>query len=177
MRKEKIQCKEQFLLQYPEYASDDFYIEVYMTTRYNGTFELCLYNVLQPSGKKVYICTYWCQVRQNETGSETYYFEKEEPVDIMKIYVYIDYDANHMVHYRYDRDKFLKKPDEDGYVETDQSAIEDSIIKQFREDNEQKIRQEIANKILSGELKLHFSESDIDGWDVPLSQVDKIYEA
>jgi hypothetical protein len=42
-------------------------------------------------------------------------------------------------------------------------------------DNEQKIREEIAKKILSGEIELKLNCHDSDAFDAPHSKLGKIY--
>ena len=59
---------------------------------------------------------------------------------------------------------------------TDLNRIEDNVVEAWRIDNEQKVREEIARKILSGEIKLNFYCSDSDAWEAPYSQIEKIYK-
>ena len=61
-------------------------------------------------------------------------------------------------------------------TEDEVEVIEEKVINAWWKDNEQKIREEIAGKILSGELHIDFYCSDTDSWDVPQSQIEKIYK-
>jgi hypothetical protein len=59
---------------------------------------------------------------------------------------------------------------------TDYNKIENNVVDAWQKNNEQKIREEIARKILSGEIKLNFYCSDSDSWEAPYSQIEKIYK-
>ena len=58
---------------------------------------------------------------------------------------------------------------------TDFTKIENNVVDAWQRDNEQKVREEIARKILNGEIKLNFYCSDSDAWEAPYSQIEKIY--
>ena len=54
----------------------------------------------------------------------------------------------------------------------DYSEREDLALKKFIKEKEQEIRQEIAKKILSGEIDLNFFVSDSDSYECPPSKIE-----
>ena len=142
----------EFLKQYPEYDNDDYYVRSDESHRYGGDYEITVYVMDRESGPD-YLCTYWCKLLNN-----TYQFELEKEVNVMRVEVYIGQIGDKLVHYDCD--------------EQDHTKIEKDVLKKFKKENDRKIREEIARKILSGELAVTYSISDTDSWDAPLSQVD-----
>ena len=146
----------EFLRQCPEYDNDNYYIKSHESHRYGGDYEIEVYVMDRESGPD-YLCTYWCKLWNNEAET-TYYFELEKEVNVMRVEVYIEQISDKLVHYDSD--------------ERDYTKIEENVLKKFKEENDRKIREEIARKILSGELAVTYSIADIDGWRAPLSQVE-----
>lgn len=139
----------EFLKQYPEYDNDDYQVKLYKSHRYGGDFEITV-RVMNRESKPDY---FWCKLLNN-----TYQFELEKEVNIMRVEVYIGQINDKLVHYDCD--------------EQDHTKIKKNVLKKFKKENDRKIREEIARKILSGELAVTYSISDTDSWDAPLSQID-----
>lgn len=153
----------EFLKQYPEYDNDKYYIELFERARYGGDYEIVVYSTINPKYKREYICTYWCKLRNNDEAGKIYQFELEKEINIMRVSFRIGSLVDKTIHYDCNE---LDYP----------NVIEEKVIKAWWKDNEQKIREEIAGKILSGELQIGFYCSDTDSWDVPYSQIEKIYK-
>ena len=151
----------EFLKQYPEYDNDKYYVELYERARYGGDYEIVVYSTINPKYeiRGEYVCTYWCKLRNN-----VYQFELEREINIMRVSFNIGSLVDKFIHYGCNNE--LDYPD----------VIEEKVIKAWWKDNEQKIREEIAGKILNGELQIGFYCSDTDSWDVPHSQIEKIYK-
>ena len=81
-------------------------------------------------------------------------------------------------HYDYDEKNYIYENPEyrKMFGDVDYNKIEDNVVEAWRKDNEQKVREEIARKILSGELGVSFYCSDSDAWEAPYSQIEKIYK-
>ena len=73
------------------------------------------------------------------------------------------------VHYDYNKNDYT-------YKDHDYNKIEDNVVEAWRNDNEQKVREEIARKILSSEIELNFYYSQGDVCEAPYSQIEKIYK-
>lgn len=153
----------EFLKQYPEFDNDKYYVELYERARYGGDYEIVVYSTINPKYKREYICTYWCKLCNNDEAEKIYQFELEREINIMKVSFNIGSLVDKFIHYDCNESDY---PD----------VIEEKVIKSWWKDNEQKIREEIARKILSGELQIGFYCSDTDLWDVPYSQIEKIYK-
>ena len=153
----------EFLKQYPEYDNDKYYIELFERARYGGDYEIVIYSTINPKYKREYICTYWCKLCNNDEAGKIYQFELEREINIMRVSFDIGSLVDKTIHY-------------DCNESDHPNVIEEKVIKAWWKDNEQKIREEIARKILSGELHIGFYCSDTDSWDVPYSQIEKIYK-
>ena len=151
----------EFLKQYPEYDNSKYRVELFERARYGGDYEIVVYSTINPKyeRKGEYVCTYWCKLCNN-----VYQFELEREINIMRVSFNIGSLVDKFIHY--DCNNELDYPD----------VIEEKVIKAWWKDNEQKIREEIAGKILSGELQIGLYCSDTDSWDVPHSQIEKIYK-
>lgn len=158
-----------FLEQYPEYNSDNFKIESYKTHRYNGDYTINVFDYDYEDGKWGFLKSYWCKICNTEAET-TYQFEEERLVHHKIIRGYIEepvlvYD----VHYDYNENDYT-------YKYPDYNKIEDNVVEAWRNDKEQKVREEIAKKILNGEIELNFYCSEGDVWEAPYSQIEKIYK-
>lgn len=162
--------KNDFLRQFPQYSDDRRYnISVRETTRYNGDFEVNVFELLSERDCIEYnrcqehIGSWWCKLWNNEQET-TYVFEREKEVHHMRVSVDLSDRVDFSTYYNYP------------YNHTkDYDTITKEVLEQYKKDNEQKIRETIASKILSGEIKLDIYESDTDCWDAPLNQIEKIY--
>lgn len=168
--KDKIQ--EVFLQKFPEYTSG-YELEIYDTNRFGG-FEIYIYKKMQSS--KYVTCCYW-----GKEANGDYFFEKEEEINHMTISMDIDMSDFMFLNkhisacYRYnEEDYFVEATDEqDAYI--DYNRVEKEVLAGFIKDNEERIKQELIDKIKSGDIKLKFRVSDTDCFDVPVSQIGKIY--
>ena len=145
----------EFLKQYPEYDNDIYQVKSYESHRY-GDYEITVH-VMDRESEPDYLCTYWCKLWNNEAET-TYQFELEKEVNVMRVEVYIGQINDKLVHYDCD--------------ERDHTKIKKNVLKKFKKENDRKIREEIARKILSGELAVTYSISNTDRWDAPLNQID-----
>ena len=150
----------EFLKQYPEYDNSKYRVELYERERYGGDYEIVVYSTINPKYEKrgEYVCTYWCKLHNN-----VYQFELEREINIMRVSFNIGSLVDKTIHYDCNESDY---PD----------VIEEKVIKAWWKDNEQKIREEVAGKILSGELQIGLYCSNTDSWDVPYSQIEKIYK-
>lgn len=153
----------EFLKQYPEYGNDKYYIELFERARYGGDYEIVIYSTINPKYKREYICTYWCKLCNSDEAEKVYQFELEKEINIMRVSFNIGSLVDKTIHYDCNESDYP-------------NVIEEKVIKAWWKDNEQKIREEIAEKILSGELQVGIYCSNIDSWDVPYSQIEKIYK-
>ena len=149
-----------FLKQYPEYDNSKYRVELYERARYGGDYEIVVYSTINPEYEKrgEYVYTYWCKLRNN-----VYQFELEREINVMRVSFNIGSLVDKFIHYDCNESDY---PD----------VIEEKVIKAWWKDNEQKIREEIARKILNGEFHIGFCCLDTNSWDVPHSQIEKIYK-
>jgi hypothetical protein len=167
-----------FLEQYPEFNNDDYKIESIESHRYNGDYTINVFDYDYEDGEYVFLKSYWCKFWNNETET-TYQFEEERFIRYKKISVNIDDSSlEYGVHYDYNENDYMYKNPEyrKMFGNVDYNKIENNVVEAWQKDNEQKVREEIARKILSGEIKLNFYCSDSDGWGAPYSQIQKIYK-
>ena len=167
----------EFLIQYPEFNNDNFRIKSYKNHRYNGDYIINVFDYDYEDGEWIFLKSYWCKLWNNEAET-TYQFEEEQFIRHKRIYVNIDdcylvygvyYDYNEN-DYIYENPEYRKM-----FGDVDYKKIEYNVINAWQIDNEQNVREEIARKILSGEIKLNFYCSDSDEWGAPYSQIEKIY--
>lgn len=162
----------EFLKQYPEFDKDTFRIISNESHRYGGDYTINIYEYDSQNNDWQYLKSFWCKLWNNEAET-TYEFEEEKFVRYQRIRVSIDDCALvYGAHYDYNESDYQI----DDSDETDYNKIENNVVEAWRKDNEQKVREEIARKILSGELRISFYCSDSDSWDAPLSQIEKIYK-
>jgi len=147
----------EFVKQYPEYAGDKYFIDCIESMTYGGGYELFIY----AANKVDYYCSYWCKVLDDTT----YQFEKQVDVDIMKVRVRTDFVEDIQIYYKTVSQNFNNCDEAD-----------DAVVEQFKKENDAWIRKEIAKRILNGEIPIEYSCADTDGWEVPLSQIEKLYE-
>jgi hypothetical protein len=169
-----------FLEQYPEFNNDNFKIQSIESHRYNGDYTINVFDYDYEDGEYVFLKSYWCKFWNNEAET-TYQFEEEKFVRYNRIRVSIDdSDLVYGAHYDYNEDNYRIDYNDselnDILGTTDYTKIENNVVDAWQKDNEQKVREEIARKILSGEIKLNFYCSDSDGWGAPYSQIQKIYK-
>ena len=167
-----------FLEQYPEYNNDNFKIESYRNHRYNGDYTINVFDYDYEDGEWIFLKSYWCKLWNTEAET-TYQFEEEKFVRYKTIRVNIDDCALvYGAHYDYDEKNYIYENPEyrKMFGDVDYNKIEDNVVEAWRKDNEQKVREEIARKILSGELGVSFYCSDSDAWEAPYSQIEKIYK-
>lgn len=168
----------EFLIQYPEFNNDNFKIESYKNHRYNGDYTINVFDYDYEDGEWIFLKSYWCKLWNNEAET-TYQFEEERFIRYKSICVNIDdCDLVYGAHYDYnEKDYIYENPEyRKMFGDVDYNKIEDNVVDAWQKDNEQKVREEIARKILSGEIKLNFYCSDTDAWEAPYSQIEKIYK-
>lgn len=168
----------EFLIQYPEFNNDNFKIESYKNHRYNGDYTINVFDYDYEDGEWIFLKSYWCKLWNTEAET-TYQFEEERFIRYKSIRVSIDdSDLVYGAHYDYNENDYIYENPEyrKMFGNVDYNKIEDNVINTWQKDNEQKVREEIARKILSGELRLSFYCSDTDEWGAPYSQIEKIYK-
>lgn len=171
----------EFLKQYPEFDNEkSFRVVSNESHRYGGDYTINIYEYDSQSNDWQFLKSFWCKLWNTEAET-TYQFEEEKFVRYNRIRVSIDdSDLIYGAHYDYDeKDYQIDYGDEkvnDIFGTTDFNRIENNVVEAWRKDNEQKVREEIARKILSGELEIRFYCSDSDSWEAPLSQIEKIYK-
>lgn len=171
----------EFLIQYPQYNDTTQYIiESRETARYGGDYEILVWEKFDEGEPTEYVGCWWCKFWNNEAET-TYQFEEEKFVRYKTIRVSIDdSDLVYGAHYDYNEDNYKIDYNDselnDIFGTTDYNKIENNVVDAWQKNNEQKIREEIARKILSGEIKLNFYCSDSDSWEAPYSQIEKIYK-
>lgn len=165
----------EFLNQYPQYDSPNYEVKSHETCRYNGDYEIIVYDVV--NGEIEYNCCYWCKLWNNEAET-TYQYELQKEINTMRIRVDIDSYIEKTIHYDYDERDYhvIEEHDFSKYLYVDYPRLEKNVVEMFRQENDKKIREEIAKKILSGEIDIMYYCSDTDSWDAPISQIDKIYK-
>jgi hypothetical protein len=167
-----------FLEQYPEYNNDNFKIESYKNHRYNGDYTINVFDYDYEDGEWIFLKSYWCKLWNTEAET-TYQFEEEKFVRYKRIHVSIDdSDLVYGAHYDYDKNNYIYENPEyrKMFGDVDYNKIENNVVEAWRKDNTQKVREEIARKILNGDIKLNFYCSDTDAWEAPYSQINKIYK-
>jgi hypothetical protein len=167
----------EFLIQYPEFNNDNFRVKSIESNRYNGDYTINVFDYDYEDGEWVFLKSYWCKFWNNEAET-TYQFEEEKFVRYKTIRVSIDdSDLVYGAHYDYNENDYMYENPEyrKMFGNVDYNKIENNVVDAWQKDNEQKVREEIARKILSGEIKLNFYCSDSDAWEAPYSQIEKIY--
>lgn len=168
----------EFLIQYPEFNNDNFRVKSIESHRYNGDYTINIFDYDYEDGEWVFLKSYWCKFWNNEAET-TYQFEEEKFVRYKTIRVSIDdSDLVYGAHYDYNENNYIYENPEyrKMFGDVDYNKIENNVVDAWQKDNEQKVREEIARKILSGEIKLNFYCSDSDAWEAPYSQINKIYK-
>lgn len=157
----------EFLKQFPEYNTDKFTVESIDRKYFDGDFIILVYINDDEYGFSFY-CSYWCKeiIGDVVNGEQVkmYIFEKEKEVSVLYLDANIYIDTPYAIYYHNNEGD-----------ERDYSQKENFLIEQFMKDNEQKIREEIAKKILSGEIELRLNCHDSDSFDAPHSKLGKIY--
>lgn len=159
-----------FFEKYPEHK--DKKVEIRKTSRFDGDFEIFVYGLYGLfEGDNEYHLTniYWVKIRENNE----IYFEDEEYVNTMRCDIRIDGDIYQRFHYIVDYDKYAV--DEGEYTYVDTAKIDAEVLEKFKEEHMQRIKEEVAKKILSGEIELIISEDDTDSYAAPLSQLKYLY--
>ena len=105
-------------------------------------------------------------------------YELQQEINTMRIKIDIDSCIEKTIHYDYDERDYhvIEEHDFSKYLYVDYPRLERNVVEKFKQENDQKIREEIAKKILSGEIDIMYYCSDTDSWDAPISQIDKIYK-
>lgn len=165
----------EFLKQYPQYNSPNYEVKSHESYRYGGDYEIIVYDVV--NGEIEYNCCYWCKLWNNEAET-TYQYELQQDVNTMRIRIDIDSCIEKTIHYDYDERDYhvIEEHDFSKYLYVDYPRLERNVVEKFKQENDRKIREEIAKKILSGEIDIMYYCSDTDSWDAPISQIDKIYK-
>lgn len=168
----------EFLKQYPEFDNENYRIVSCDTQSYGGVHNIVVHKMIDNEWQ--FYQRYWCgmSIINNEI---VYEFEEEKFVRYNTIRISIDdSDLVYGAHYDYDESDYQIDYGDDEmnciFGSTDYTKIENNVVEVWRKDNEQKVREEIARKILSGEIGVSFYCSDSDSWDAPLSKIDKIYK-
>ena len=165
----------EFFKQYPEYDNANYYVKSVISERYGGDYEIIVYeiNPANPVCEKEYKGTYWCKLWNNEVET-TYQFELEQEINTMRIGIDIQNIDDELVHYDYDERDYhiIEEHAISKYLYVDYPRIEQNVIIKFKERNDKRIREELARKILSGEIQINYRCVDIDGWETPLSQIE-----
>lgn len=167
----------EFLKQYPEFNKETFRVTSNESNRYGGDYTINIYEYDSQSNDWQFLKSFWCKLWNNEEET-THEFEEEKFVRYNTIRVNIDDCALvYGAHYDYDENDYTHENPEyrEMFGDVDYNRIEDNVVEAWRKDNKQKVREEIAQKILSGELRISFYCSDSDSWEAPLSQIEKIY--
>lgn len=166
---------QEFLKQYPQYNSPNYEVKSHETFRYGGDYEIIVYDVV--NGEIEYNCCYWCKLWNNEAET-TYQYELQQEINTMRIRIDIDSCIEKTIHYDYDERDYhvIEEHDFSKYLYVDYPRLERNVVEKFKQENDKKIREEIAKKILSGEIDIMYYCSDTDSWDAPISQIDKIYK-
>jgi hypothetical protein len=167
----------EFLIQYPEFNNDNFRVKSIESNRYNGDYTINVFDYDYEDGEWVFLKSYWCKFWNNEAET-TYQFEEERFIRYKSIRVNIDdSDLVYGAHYDYNENDYIYENPEyrKMFGDVNYNKIENNVVDAWQKDNEQKVREEIARKILSGEIKLNFYCSDSDAWEAPYSQIEKIY--
>lgn len=167
-----------FLEQYPEFNNDNFKIQSIASHRYNGDYTINVFDYDYEEEEWIFLKSYWCKLWNTEAET-TYQFEEEKFVRYNTIRVSIDdSDFVYGAHYDYDENNYIYENPEyrKMFGDVDYTKIENNVVDAWQKDNEQKVREEIARKILSGDIKLNFYCSDSDAWEAPYSQIEKIYK-
>lgn len=167
----------EFLKQYPEFNKETFRVTSNESHRYGGDYTINIFEYDSQSNDWQFLKSFWCKLWNNEAET-TYEFEEEKFVRYQVIRVNIDDCALvYGAHYDYNESDYIHENPEyrEMFGDVDYNKIEDNVVEAWRKDNEQKVREEIARKILSGELRISFYCSDSDSWEAPLSQIEKIY--
>lgn len=157
----------EFLKQFPEYNTDKFTVKSIDRKYFDGDFIILIYINDDEYGLAFYR-SYWGKeiIGDVVNGEQVkmYIFEREKEVSALYLDANIYIDTPYTIYYH------DKEDDKRDYYQK-----ENYLIEQFMKDNEQKIREEIAKKILSGEIELKLNCHDSDFFDAPHSKLGKIY--
>lgn len=155
----------EFLKQYPKFNLNDYTIESRVSERYGGDWEIYVWEKSGNIDKYDYIGCWWCKLWNNEAET-TYVFEREEDVHVLSMQAFVDfpiYLGN--AHYEYDEN--------DPRYYTD---IEDAVVEQYKQDNIERVKKLVCEKIMNGEIPITIYSNDSDCWEAPIKQISKIYK-